>query len=118
MLETCATVNDAIAFYRSHREPEFHRARILVADKTGASVIIGAKDGELLVEKDNHCRGFGYGRRKLDLALAKSPEPTVPNGFRILRDCRQTGQYPTQYSNIYDVKSGDIFRGELKALAR
>ena len=109
MLETCATVNDAIAFYRSHREPEFHRARILVADKTGASVIIGAKDGKLLVEQENQCRGFGYGRQTLDTALAKRPESTVANGFNILRDCRQKGQYATKYSNIYDLKSGDIF---------
>jgi penicillin V acylase-like amidase (Ntn superfamily) len=29
MLETCATVEEAIAFYRGHREPGFYRARIL-----------------------------------------------------------------------------------------
>ena len=109
MLESCATVNDAIAFYRSHREPEFWRAKILVADRTGASVIIGAKDGQLQVERENRCRGFGFGRRTLDNALAGSPEPTVTNGFKILRDCRQPGEYATKYSNIYDLKSGDIF---------
>ena len=109
MLESCATVAEAIAFYRSHPEPSFSYAKILVADRTGASVIIGAKDGKLEVEKENHCRGFGYGERMLDPALAKDPEPTVTNGFRILRDCRQKGQYATKYSNIYDLKSGDIF---------
>jgi hypothetical protein len=109
MLETCATVNDAIAFYWNHRVPAFARARILVADKTGASVIIGAKDSKLLVEKQSRCRGFGFGQQTLDAALAKRPAPTVANGFKILRDCRQTGQYTTRYSNIYDLKSGDIF---------
>jgi hypothetical protein len=109
MLETCATVKEAIAFYQTHREPEFRRARILVADKTGASVIIGAKDGKLLVETESHCRGFGFGRQMLDPALAKNPKPTVANGFKILRECRQPGQYATKYSNIYDLKSGDIF---------
>ena len=109
MLETCATVQDAIAFYRKHNEPGFSYAKILVADKTGASVIIGATNGQLQVERDNQCRGFGFGWRTLDAALAKRPQPTVANGFQILHDCRQTGQYATKYSNIYDLKSGDIF---------
>jgi hypothetical protein len=109
MLETCATVNDAIAFYRSHNEPGFRRSKILVADRTGASVIIGAKDGKLQVEQENQCRGFGFGRQTLDAALATNSEPTAANGFKILHDCRQTGEYATKYSNIYDLKSGDIF---------
>ena len=109
MLETCATVEEAIAFYRSHREMSFRRARILVADRTGASVIIGAKDGKLLVETANQCRGFGYGNETLDKMLAKSAEPTVGNGFKILRACMQKGEYATKYSNVFDLKSGDIF---------
>jgi hypothetical protein len=109
MLETCATVYDAIAFYWSHNEPGFRHSKILVADRTGASVIIGAKDGSLQVEQENQCRGFGFGHQLLDIALAKHPEPVVANGFKILRDCRQTGQFATKYSNIYDLKSGDIF---------
>ena len=80
-----------------------------MADRTGASVIIGAKDGKLQVEQENQCRGFGFGRRTLDAALATHPEPTVANGFKILHDCRQPGEYATKYSNIYDLKSGDIF---------
>jgi hypothetical protein len=108
MLETCATINDAIAFYRTHREPGFWRAKILVADRSGASVIIGAKDGQLQVESENQCRGFGYGWQPLNAALAKNPKPTVADGFKILRDCRQSGQYATKYSNIFDLKSGDI----------
>jgi hypothetical protein len=111
MLETCATVDDAIRFYRTHREASFGFAKILVADKTGASVIIGAgaKDGQLLVEKEQSCRGFGFGHAILDEALARHPESTAANGFKILRDCRQPGKAATKYSNIFDLKSGDIF---------
>lgn len=109
LLETCATIEEAIAFYRGHREPGFYRAKILVADRTGASVIIGAKEGKLQVEKANQCRGFGYGTRTLDKMLAGSPEPTVANGAKILRACLQEGQYATKYFNIFDLKSGDIF---------
>jgi len=109
MLETCKTVNDAVAFYRNHQEPGFSRARILVADRTGASVIIGARDGKLQVEDENQCRGFGFGHQTLDAALERHPETTVANGFRILRDCRQRGQYATKYSNVYDLKTAEIF---------
>jgi hypothetical protein len=41
--------------------------------------------------------------------LVKPQEPTTANGFKILRACRQEGQYATKYSNVYDLKSGDIF---------
>jgi len=45
MLETCATIEDAITFYRTHLEAGFFRARILVADRAGNPVIIGARHG-------------------------------------------------------------------------
>ena len=109
VLETCATVEEAIAFYREHGEASFTYAKILLADRTGASVIIGAKDGKLQVETSKQCRGFGYGARTLDKMLAGSPEPTVANGTKILRACLQKGQYATKYFNIFDLKSGDIF---------
>lgn len=109
LLETCATVQEVIAFYRGHQESSFTYAKILVADRTGASVIIGAKDGKLQVEEETQCRGFGYGARTLDKMLAGHPKPTVANGAKILRACLQKGQYATKYFNIFDLKTGDIF---------
>jgi hypothetical protein len=109
MLETCATVEEAIAFYKTHREPSFSYARILIADRSGTSVIIGARDGHLQFEKANQSRGFGYNGAIAETMLAKSPEPTVANGAIILRACLQKGQYATKYSNVFDLKSGDIF---------
>lgn len=109
MLETCATVDEAIAFYRGHQEPGLYRAKILVADRTGASVIIGAHEGKLQVEKSKHCRGFGYGERTLNRMLDESSASTVENGAKILRACMQKGMYATKYFNIFDLKAGDIF---------
>lgn len=108
MIETCATVEEAIEFYKTHREPSFSYARILIADRSGTSVIIGACDGHLQYEKTNQSRGFGY-MGIVDTMLAKSPVPTVANGALILRACLQRGQYATKYTNIFDLKSGDIF---------
>ena len=108
MLETCTTVDEAVAFFRKHRELSFAYAKILVADSSGKSVIVGAKDGKLQIEESCQCRGFGYGQRALDKMLATTPEPTVANGAGILRACLQDGKYGTKYSNIFDLKSGDI----------
>jgi hypothetical protein len=108
MLETCATVDEAVAFFRTHRELCFAYAKILIADSSGKSVIVGAKDGKLQIEEGSQCRGFGYGQRTLDKMLTTTLEPTVANGAGILRACLQDGKYGTKYSNIFDLKAGDI----------
>ncbi len=109
MLETCATVGEAIAFYRQHWDPAFAKARILIADSTGASVIIGAKGGKLLVERSRENRGFGFCDPRLGPMLANTTVPSLSNGAAILRACLQTGPTPTRYSNVYDLQSGEIF---------
>ena len=108
-LENCARVQEAIAFFREHQDRQFYRAKILLADRTGASVIIGGKDGRLQVEEANQCRGFGYGSQALDKLLTKTTEPVVGNATKILRAARQKGEYATKYSNVFDLTSGDIF---------
>lgn len=108
MLESCASVKEAIAFYQQNSEPSFSRARILIADKTGASVIIGAKDGKLSIEQSDRCRGFGYGADVLERMLAKKPHADVQSGVKILKAALQKGQYATKYSNVFDLKTGDI----------
>lgn len=108
MLESCTTVEEAIAFYRKFLEPDFKRSRILIADRTGASVVIGAREGRLHVVPLHKSRGFGYGRVALERELAKSPEPTIANGTAILRACLQPGDGGTKYSNVFDLKSGEI----------
>lgn len=108
MLETCTTVDEAVAFYRSHRETEFARARILIADRSGSSVIIGAKEGALHFQRETRSRGFGFGGKTLQQRLAAAPEPTLDQGASILRACLQTGATPTQYANVFDLRSAEI----------
>lgn len=109
MLQTCTTVDQAIEFYHGHWDPSFARAKILVADRSGASVIIGAHNGSLTVERENQCRGFGFGHRILERMLAKNPRPTLSNGTAILWAARQDGYFATKYSNVYDLPAGDIY---------
>jgi hypothetical protein len=109
MLESCATTEEAISFFRSHHEPDFVRSKVLVADANGVSVIIGATDGTLQVEKADGSRCFGYNSAKAGEWLAESDEPTVSNAAGLLQACLQQGQYATKYSNIFDLRSGDIY---------
>jgi len=108
MLETCSTVAEAIAFFRTHWEPGFARGRLLVADRTGASALIGARDGRLHVESAAHSRGFGYGGATLDRHLAATPAPTVDAGRALLAACRQDGATPTRYANLFDLRRGQL----------
>ena len=84
LIETCGAVQEAIAFYRGREEPGFAHCKILIADKTGASAIIGFHNGKLRVDISSQCRGFGYGGQTLDALLAKYPKANVANGARIL----------------------------------
>jgi len=109
MLESCATVQEAVAFFQSHWEPSFSYAKILVADRTGASVIIGATDSQLDIKMVKESRGFGYGGQVVERMLAQDAAPTLANAAKILQAASQQGQYATKYSNVFDLKSGDIF---------
>jgi hypothetical protein len=109
VLETCATIEEAMTFYREHRERHFWYAKVLLTDKTGASVLIGAHDGKLQIEKMNESRGLGYGGATLAKMLGESSKPELTNGVKILRACLQPGKNMTRYFNVFDVKSGDIF---------
>ena len=109
MLKSCATVSEAIAFYKKYREPSFTYARMMIADKSGASVIIGARNGELYFDLSNQSRGFGYGEEVLNEFLKKAPQPSIESGLPILQACLQQGKYATKYSSVYDLNSGEIF---------
>jgi hypothetical protein len=109
MLRSCATVDEAIAFYETYWEPGFSYAMILIADSSGQSAIIGAKDNKMVVYKSAESRGFGYGIGQISEQLATRPEPTLQTAGAMLQSACQEGQYATRYSNVFDLKSGDIY---------
>jgi hypothetical protein len=108
MLETCTTVEEAIAFYRRHLEPDFRRSRLLVADRTGQSVAIGSRNGKLHMVPMKQNRGFGYGQAQLDARLPHVFEPSLAAGAAILRACLQPGDGGTKYASVYDLNAGQI----------
>jgi hypothetical protein len=110
MLETCATVEEAVAFFEAYEEPSFAYGKLLVADRTGASAIIGAKDGRLHVEtrRGPHVLTLGWRLDRVGRMLAGDPSPSRANSVRVLRASLQEGTYATKYSNVFDLKSGEI----------
>ena len=109
LLESCATIEDAVAFFQKHREPDLLHSKIMVADRQGRSVVIGACDGKVQINKSERSKGFGYAFQIFRECFAKDSNLTVANGASILRACVQEGKYATKYSNIFDLKSGDIY---------
>ena len=109
MLETCATIEEAIEFIKGYWFPSFSYAKILISDRTGKSVIIGARNDKFEFRILKHSRGIGYGFNKNPKLLEDNPVPTLTNATKILKNALQDGQYETKYSNVFDLKTGDIF---------
>lgn len=109
MLEQCKNIEDAIQFYQTYAEPGFANASILIADKTGASVIIGAKNGELFFERSMESSVLGGRGKKIFESLFHRNTPiNLAEGASILEQCVATGRGGTLYSNSYDLNTGDI----------
>jgi predicted choloylglycine hydrolase len=109
MLERCRSVQEAIAFFQTHWEPSFSYAKILIGDRTGKSVVIGAKDGHMSIDKKTEAQALGYRGQLVEEMFRENSEPTLTNAARILQGALQEGQYATKYSNVFDLKSGDIY---------
>jgi hypothetical protein len=112
MLETCTTVAEATAFFDRYWEESFSYGKLLIADRSGKSVLLGAKDGRLVASVVKQSQGIGhrFGLRGNDAAamLAKVSTPSVPAAVDILKATLQEGVNATKYSVIYDLKSSAI----------
>lgn len=112
MLESCKTVEQAVAFYRANWEESFSYGRLLVADRTGKSVVLRAKNENLDASVDTRPQGFGH---RFDLRgteaaemLSRISKPSLADAVRLLQFTLQKGPNATKYSTIYDLKTCDI----------
>jgi hypothetical protein len=113
MLESCATVEEAVAFFERQWEESFSYGRLLVADRTGKSVILRAKDGKLHTPIVTYSQGMGhrFGLRGSDATpmLAQITNPTLADAARLLEFTRQDGVNATKYSVVFDLKTCDLW---------
>jgi len=112
MLESCATVEEAIEFFQRNWEESFAYGRLLVADRTGKSVIIRAKDEKLEAPIVARSQGIGHrfslrGNEAAEL-LSRISKPAMSDAVRLLKFTLQEGPNATKYSTVYDLKTCDI----------
>jgi penicillin V acylase-like amidase (Ntn superfamily) len=107
MLESCGTVEEAVAFFNTYWEPSFSYAKILVADRSGRSAVIGAKDNRLEISLLNKSRGFGVGIGNIEHILDEGPDPALQIASSLLQKAAQ--EEWTKYSNVFDLHTGDIY---------
>jgi hypothetical protein len=112
MLESCATVEEAVAFFKRNWEESFSYGKLIVADRSGRSALFSAKNGRLVASVVARSQGIGHrfdlrGNEAVDM-LAQASKTTVPAAVRILKATLQDGPNATKYSVVYDLKSCEI----------
>lgn len=124
ILAECATVKDAITFFKKYNVPGLARWRAPIADKTGASVVIEwakgrvqfvRKTGVYQVSTNFVITNFDEGAYPCsryhiaDKMFKKAKEISIDLIRAILSATHSEGRYPTLYSNICDLKRGEIY---------
>ncbi|MDH4270749.1 MAG: hypothetical protein OEW18_02100 [Candidatus Aminicenantes bacterium] len=114
IMEECATVEEAVTVFNTYNFSAFQRARMFLADRSGASAIVGWIDGELTSIRDTgnfQAVGFKEETALAMLKAVKDGQKTVSadDVQAILEACHQEGRYPTQYSNICDLKNNIVY---------
>ena len=110
MLETCATVEEAIDFFQRHYEPSFGYAHIMVADRSGASAVITwdwDKNELSVTRKSGSYQVIGIGRDAIFPRISSGSFEISVESFRDL--LKHTSMDATAYSNIYDLKQGTVY---------
>jgi len=119
VMKECGTVEEALTLISDYNLEFMSGYQIFLADKTGNSAIIEGdeiikKKGDYQIAtnfhqsktKDNSIRCWRYNRA--ERMLKNSNTISIDFFKSILNETSQNGQYPTQYSNIYDLKNGII----------
>jgi tetratricopeptide (TPR) repeat protein len=114
VMEECATVEEAISVYNKYNKSGFSYARYLLADRTGASAIAGWIDGELKFIRDKGgFQAIGFKEETAASMLKSIKEQkdavSVDDVKAVLEACHVEGRYPTQYSNICDLKNNVVY---------
>src|SRR6056297_222301 len=129
VLKQCATVNETIEWFKSHNFGSTARGQYHFADANGDAVIISAgKDGEWafttnedsnyllstnfnVVNPENGwypCWRYNTAEQHLD-NFTHEENVTVSNLREIMAATVQDGKYSTQYINIFNPKTLDIY---------
>jgi len=118
-MEACSNVNEVIELFEKY-DRSYMTYQIMFADKNGNSIIIETdtilrKRGNYQVAT-NFCQSipetnpYSIERFRCADSMLNSTKQYTIEYFRAILDCtHQEINSPTQYSNIYDLTSGDVY---------
>lgn len=120
VMEECASVDEAIIIFKNYYCEDLYRAQYLIGDKSGKSIIVEGDsviliDGNYLVMTNfyhSHPELGGYPCWRYEKAteILKNSNSISECLFGyILSETHQEGKYPTQYSQIYNLKDDIIY---------
>jgi hypothetical protein len=110
ILEEASTLEEALAFYEHYNETAFLKSHLMLTDNTGDSAILGWKNGTLeIARSQSGFQGLGYGFGTAKERVQALDQLSVAAMGSIVEACLQTGEYPTQYSNVYDLRHGIVY---------
>jgi hypothetical protein len=120
----CATVEEAISFFKKYNFPSLKRAKFPVADAKGEAVVVEWGQGRLQVLKrkgryqistnfvqvNYEPEDYPCARYKMaDKILGSKDEATIDLVRSVLSATHSEYSYPTLYSNIYDLANKKIY---------
>lgn len=123
ILATCASVADVQAFFQKYNVRALSRARFPVADRNGDSMVVEYGQGKVqLVEREEYyliATNFVFTNvtngnypcsryRTADRVLREAESLDISLIRNVLDATHLEGRSPTVYSNIYDLKNGQI----------
>ncbi len=121
VMRECATVKEALAMHDRYNLSSMEKHQTLVCDATGDSAII---EGDVVLRRKGAfqvttnfyrsktpARSITCGRYKIvnELLGKKGRKLTVESMRDVLAAAHQEGKYPTQYSNVYDLKKREVY---------
>jgi len=120
IMEECATIEDAKGILEKYYCEDQYRAQYLIGDSTGSSMIV---EGDNILMKTGDCQvltnfyqshpelgGYPCWRYERATSMLKEAESVSPYLIgAVLSATHQEGMYPSQYSNIYDLRNRYIY---------
>lgn len=124
ILAHCTNVEDAIAFFEKYNFSALARAKFPIADASGASIVVEWGQGKLQIIRNSDWyqistnfvqtnfkpEDYPCNRYKLADQIFKNADKLTLDVIReILSATHAEGDYPTNYSNICDLKNGIVY---------
>jgi hypothetical protein len=120
IIEECSCTADALGLFNAYYCEDQYKAQYLVGDSTGNSMIV---EGDSVLHKDKYYQvltnfyqsnpdlgGYPCWRYDKAMELLGQCETVTPYYAGIvLASTHQEGRYPTQYSNIYDLRNRVVY---------